>query len=113
MFPIVVDIDALDIDIKGLRKAIGAEGVPCGDAFWPQCYKERAYTEHKGFGGTAFPFDYPGTRPEAVDYANVVCPNSAWVEERCFFVPVHPVYEPKHIELIGTEIKKVINAYAK
>jgi len=113
MFPVVVDIDSLSVDVAGLRKAISAEGVPCGGAFWPQCYKERAFTEHRGFGNTEFPFDYPGTRPEAVDYKNTFCPNAAWVEERCFFVPVHPTYEPRHIEMLGTAIKKVIAAYAK
>jgi dTDP-4-amino-4,6-dideoxygalactose transaminase len=113
MFPVVVDIDQLTTDIKGLRTAIDAEGVPICGVQWPQSYKEKAYREHRGFGGSKFPFDYPGVRPEAVDYEKTYCPNAAWVEQRCFFVPVHPTYEPKHIEMLGNAIKKVIAAYAK
>lgn len=112
-FPVVIDIDSLTVDIHKVREAIQSEGIPCGRVFWPQCYHERAYKEHKGLGGKAFPFDYPGVRPEAVDYANTVCPNAAWVEERCFFVPVHPTYELKHMELTGKAIKKVLAAYSK
>jgi len=113
MFPVIVDIDKLTVDLRGLEKAIGKEGVPCGHVFWPQCYVEKAFTQHRGFGKRNYPFNDPATRPEAVQYDKVFCENAAWVEERCFWVPVHPVYEPRHMEMIATAIRKVISAYAK
>lgn len=113
MFPIIVDIDAMDRDARALVDAINAEGVPCGPVMWPQCYKEKAYQEKRGFGKLGYPFGDPNARPEAVDYSKTYCPNAAWVEERCFFVPVHPTYEPRHIELIAKAIRKVLTACAK
>lgn len=113
MFPIIVDVDSLKADIHKVVEAIVAEGVPCGPVMWPQCYKEKAYQQHKGFGRLGYPFGDPNARPEAVDYANTFCPNAAWVEERCFFVPVHPTYEPEHVELMGAAIRKVLSAYMK
>ena len=68
---------------------------------------------HNGFGRLKYPFRSPDTRPEAVQYDKTFCPNAAWVEERCFFVPPHPTYEPENIELIAEGIKKVAAAYAK
>jgi dTDP-4-amino-4,6-dideoxygalactose transaminase len=112
-FPIIMDTDQLTCDITGLTEALTAEGIPCGPVMWPQCYKERAYQEHNGFGRLKYPFRSPDTRPEAVQYDKTFCPNSAWVEERCFFVPPHPTYEPENIELIAEGIKKVVAAYAK
>ncbi len=53
------------------------------------------------------------TQREAVDYENVFCPNAADMETKCFWVPVHPTYEPEHMELIAAGVKKVIGAYAK
>ena len=69
--------------------------------------------QHRGLAGSAFPFNYPRVRPDAVDYANTCCPNAASVEKRCFFVPVHPTYEPRHIEIIGRAIQKVLAGYAR
>lgn len=113
LFPIVVDIDRFSCDIDTLWHAIAAEGIPCGPVMWPQCYKEKAYQERRGLGGLGFPFDYPGNRPGAADYAATFCPNAAEVEQRCFFVPTHPTYEPGHMELIVEGIKKVMGAFAK
>ena len=109
----MLDIDALDCDIKQFEAALGAEGIPCGGVQWPQCYKEKAYQEHRGFGRLQYPFRDPATRPEAVQYDQVYCPNAADVERKCFWVPLHPTYELEHIELIAAGIKKVIAAYAK
>jgi dTDP-4-amino-4,6-dideoxygalactose transaminase len=112
LFPIILDIDALACDIKQFGAALTAEGIPNGPVMWPQSYKERCYSEHHGFGRLNYPFKAPYARPEAVDYANVYCPNAAWVEERCFFVPCHPTYELEHMKLIADGIEKVIAAYA-
>lgn len=112
LFPIIVDIDALSCDIRQLGKALTAEGIPNGPVMWPQSYKERCYSEHNGFGPLRYPFKAPYARPEAVDYKNCYCPNAAWVEERCFWVPTHPTYELEHMKLIADGIEKVIEAYA-
>ena len=113
LYPIIVDIDKFKVDIAELWHAIAAEGVPAGPVLWPQMYKEAAFRECRGFGRLDYPFKDPNTRPEAVDYKNVHCANAAWIEERTFFVPVHPVYEIKHMELIVKAIKKVFAALRK
>jgi len=113
MFPLVVDIEQLGGKTIGeVVKAIEKEGVPAGPVMWPQCYKERAYQQHNGFGRLKYPFEDPNARKEAVQYDTVHCPNAAWLEERTLFVPCHPVYEIKHMELIGAAIEKVLTAYA-
>ncbi len=112
MFPIVVDIEQLGGKTIGeVVKSIEKEGVPAGPVMWPQCYRERAYQEHNGFGRLQYPFEDPNARKEAVQYDKVHCPNAAWLEERTFFVPVHPVYGTEHMELIGAAIQKVLTAY--
>ena len=113
LFPIIMELDSLDCDIRVFVEALGAEGIPCGPVLWPQCYKENAYQEHKGFGRLKYPFESPDTRPEAVQYDQVYCENADWVEQRCFWVPVHPTYEAEHLELIAAGILKVAAAYAK
>lgn len=113
MFPIVLDTDQLWRNARAVVKALEAEGVPAGPVQWPQCYKERAYQEHNGFGRLKYPFESPATRPEAVRYDEVFCPNAAWLEDRTFWVPCHPVYEVEHMEQLGTAIERVVTAYAK
>lgn len=113
LFPIILDIDALSCSIKEFTAALTAEGIPNGPVMWPQCYKEKVYAQHQGFGRLNYPFGDPATRPAAVDYKSSFSPNAAWVEERCFFVPTHPTYDPAHMDLIATGIKKVIAALAK
>jgi dTDP-4-amino-4,6-dideoxygalactose transaminase len=113
MFPIVVDIEQLKGKMIGeVVKAIEREGVPAGPVMWPQCYRERAYQEHNGFGRLKYPFGDPNARKEAVQYDKVHCPNAAWLEERTFFVPCHPAYEIEHMEMIGAAIENVLSAYA-
>ena len=113
LYPIVLDIEQLACDIDQFTKALEAEGIPCGNVQWPQGYKEKAFTEHNGFGEKKYPFESPDTRREAVDYENVFCPNAADMETKCFWVPVHPTYESEHVKLIAAGIKKVVAAYAK
>ncbi len=113
LFPIVLDTNQLRRDARAVVKALEAEGVPAGPVLWPQCYKERAYQEHNGFGRLKYPFESPATRPEAVRYDEVFCPNAAWLEDRTFWVPCHPVYEVEHMEQLGAAIEKVLTAYAK
>ena len=103
-------------------KATGGEGgmVVTDDedvmwrCFWPQCYKEKAYQEHNGFGKAKFPFrskEY--TDPGSVDYGKVRCDNSAWCEERTFITMCHPRLEEKHMKVIAGAIKKVLRGLRK
>jgi len=101
VFPIVLNLERLTCDKNTFLKAILAEGVIAWKEFWPQSYKEKAYTEHNGFGRFKFPFESKEyTNPKAVEYDKVFCPNCAWLEER-------------HIRLIAKAIKKVASYYAK
>ncbi|NPV55008.1 MAG: DegT/DnrJ/EryC1/StrS family aminotransferase [Firmicutes bacterium] len=113
LFPVVLDLDNLTCDKKTFTDALVAEGIPAGPVLWPQSYKERAYREHNGFGRAKYPFEDPLADPESVDYTKVFCENAAWLEERTFTVPVHPVYEEKHIQLMIDGILKVARAFAK
>lgn len=114
VFPIVLNLDALTCDKASFLKALEAEGAPAWREFWPQSYRERAYVEHNGFGDARFPFESAEyTSPESVDYANVFCPNAAWLEDRTFIVLCHPRYEESHMRLIAQAVRKVAAAYAR
>lgn len=113
MFPIVLDMEALTLDsARQVVSALEAEGVPAGPVMWPQCYQERAFQDHNGFGRLKYPFRSPDTRPEAVEYRKAYCENAAWLEARTFFVPCHPVYEIEHMDKLAQAIGKVLTAYA-
>lgn len=113
LFPIVLNLDELTCDKQTFVAALDAEGTPAGPVLWPQCYKERAYHEHNGFGAAKYPFRDPLTNPESVKYDEVFCENAAWLEDRTFFIPTHPVYEEEHIQAMIDGILKVANAYKK
>jgi len=114
VFPIVLNLEKLKVDKKTVLDALTAEGLPVWREFWPQCYKERAYLEHRGFGEARFPFkskEY--TDPESVQYDRVHCSNAAWLEERTFIVHCYPTLEEEHMRLIAEGIKKVLSYYRK
>jgi dTDP-4-amino-4,6-dideoxygalactose transaminase len=114
VFPIVLNLEKLSTDKKTIIKALAAEGLPVWREFWPQCYKERAYLEHNGFGRYKFPFkskEY--TDPKSVQYDKVYCPNAAWLEERTFIVHCYPTLEEEHMRLIAKGIRKVLNHYRR
>jgi dTDP-4-amino-4,6-dideoxygalactose transaminase len=112
LFPIVLNLDALTCDKATFVKALEAEGVPVVFVLWPQSYKERAYREHNGFGRARYPFRDSLTDPQSVMYDKEFCANAAWLEERTFSFPVHPVYEERHIEMMLEAFHKVAQAYA-
>lgn len=114
VFPIVLNLDALRCDKKTFLDALTAEGAPAWREFWPQCYKERAFVEHNGFGSRKFPFrseEY--TDAASVQYDKAHCPNAAWLEERTFIVLCHPRLEDAHMQQIAGAIKKVAAAFAR
>lgn len=114
VFPITLDIDAMQCDIGGFLEALGAEGVPCWKVFWPQCHTEKAFQQHNGFGNTGFPFSSKEyTNPASVDYTKVDVPNAVWHQARTFITFIFPTYEPHHVEAFAHGIRKVIAALAK
>lgn len=114
VYPIVLNLDALRCDKKTFLQAVIEEGVYAWKEFWPQSYKEKAYTKHNGFGRFNFPFESKEyTNPEAVEYDKVFCPNCAWLEERTFVVHIWPTLEDEHMKLVAKAIEKVARAYAR
>jgi len=113
LYPIVLNTERIRINGRQFYQALAQEGVPAGPVLWPQCYKERVFQERNGFGRLNYPFNDPNARPEATHYENVFCPNAAEVEEKTFFVPTHPTYEPKDMEDIAAAILKVGRYYAQ
>ena len=102
------------VDKKTILEALTAEGLPVWREFWPQCYKEKAFIDHNGFGTAKFPFrssEY--TDPESVKYGKVFCPNAAWLEARTFIVHCYPTLEEEHMRLIARGIKKVLDHYRR
>jgi dTDP-4-amino-4,6-dideoxygalactose transaminase len=114
VFPITLDIDAMDCDMKGFLAALGAEGVPCWNVFWPQCHTERAFQEHNAFCSSKFPFrSKEFANPKSVDYSKVDVPNAVWHQNRTFITFIFPTYEEAHMQAFAEGMKKVIEAYAK
>ena len=114
VFPITLDIDAMNCDITTFLAALGAEGAPCWNVFWPQCHTETAFQKHQAYGNSGFPFkskEY--TSPESVEYAKVEVPNAEWHQLRTFITFIFPTYEEEHMHGIAAAIKKVIAAYSK
>jgi len=114
LFPIVLDVEKISCSIKEFWQAVEAEGVPVVPVLWPQMYRERAFLEHNGFGRVKFPFrsrEY--TDPDSVAYDRTFCPNAAFLEERTFCFPCHPVYQDEHIELMVRAFEKVYAYYKR
>ncbi|MDX9972200.1 MAG: DegT/DnrJ/EryC1/StrS family aminotransferase [FCB group bacterium] len=114
VFPITLDIERMTCDMKEFLAALGAEGAPCWNVFWPQCHTERAYRDHNGFGDSGFPFtsrEY--TNPDSVDYSKVEVPNAVWHQSRTFITFIFPTYEEAHMHGIAKAIRKVTMAFAK
>ena len=114
VFPITLDIDNMMCDMKMFLAALGAEGAPCWNVFWPQCHTERAFQEHNGFGFSKFPFaskEYADA--SSVDYTHVEVPNAIWHQTRTFITFIFPTYEEEQMHGIAKGIRKVLAAYAK
>ncbi len=114
VFPVTLDMDRMTCGMAGFLAALGAEGAPCWNVFWPQCHTEAAYQKHCAYGNSGFPFtskEYAD--PASVDYTKVEVPNAVWHQTRTFITFVFPTYEEEHMRGIAAAIKKVIAAFAK
>ena len=114
VFPITLDIDNMSCDMHTFLAALGAEGAPCWNVFWPQCHTEAAFQKHNAYGNSGFPFNSKEyTSPESVNYANVSVPNAQWHQERTFITFIFPTYDEALMHGIAAAIQKVISAYSK
>jgi len=109
-----LDIENMKCDINQFVAAAGAEGVPCWRVFWPQCHTERAYTEHRAFGRSGFPFtskEY--TDPASIDYSKARVPNATWHQSHTFTCFAFPTFTEDDCRQIGAALAKVIRAYTR
>jgi len=109
-----LDIEKMRCDIDQFVAAAGAEGVPCWRVFWPQCHTERAYTEHRAFGRSGFPFtskEY--TSCASADYSKVEVPNAIWHQSHTFTCFAFPTFTEDDCRQIGAALAKVIQARAR
>ena len=98
-YPIVLDIDVLNIDAPGLIDELHAQNIPCYGIQWPEAYKEKAYKEHNGFGAHKFPFrseEY--TDKNSVMYNETFCKVANTLRKKTICLFLHPSWEEKHID---------------
>lgn len=113
-YPILLDIDKLDIKADKFVKALLAEGIPCYGIQWPEAYEEKAYKELNGFGMVKFPFNSKEyTNPESVNYTEVICPNAKRLRDVTFSLFLHPTWEEHHIQRCIEGVKKVLSIHIK
>ena len=113
-YPILLDLDVVDITAKEFIKELIGMGIPCSGILWPESYLEQAYQEGVGFGDAHFPFkskEY--TNPATVDYSKVVCPVARSLRDQTVSLFLHPSWEKEHIEKVIEAIKAVIAKHSK
>ena len=113
-YPILIDLDVVDIPAKDFIKELIGMGIPCSGILWPESYLEQAYQNGVGFGDAQFPFkskEY--TDPKTVDYSNVVCPVARSLRDQTVSLFLHPTWEKEHIEKVIAAVKAVIAEHSK
>ena len=113
-YPIILDLDALDIDAAGMCKALAARKIPCYGILWPESYLESAYVDHVGFGSANFPFNSSEyTDPASVQYDKVKCPKAHALRACTFSLFLHPSWEEVHINACIDAVKAVLSEHMK
>ena len=113
-YPILLDLDVVDIKAKEFIKELIGMGIPCSGILWPESYLEDAYQSGVGFGVAQFPFkskEY--TDPKSANYSNVVCPVARSLRDQTVSLFLHPSWEPSHIEKVIDAVKTVIKNHSK
>ncbi len=113
-YPILIDLDVVDIPAKDFIKELIGMGIPCSGILWPESYLEQAYQDGVGFGTAQFPFkskEY--TDPATVDYSKVVCPVARSLRDQTVSLFLHPSWERCHIEKVIEAVKAVIAKHSK
>lgn len=113
-YPILLDLDALDIKADEFVKELMKLNIPCYGIQWPEAYEERAYKEQNGFGTAKFPFQSKEySDPKQADYTNTVCPHAKKLRDETVSLFLHPTWEPVHIELCIKGVKTVLAKHTK
>lgn len=113
-YPILINLNRLDINAKGVLNELHGLKIPCYGIQWPEAYEERAYKELNGFGSAKFPFkstEY--TDPESVLYENVVCPTAKKLRDETVCLFLHPSWSEAHIIRCIEALKKVLSDHLK
>lgn len=113
-YPLLLDIERLDIKAEAFVKELTDEGIPCYGIQWPEAYEEKAYKQLNGFGTAKFPFkseEY--TDSQSVKYDDVVCPVAKKLRDMTVSLFLHPTWEEEHIAKCIDAIKKMLLKHKK
>lgn len=113
-YPILLDLDEIDIEAPQFSKELVGIGIPCYGIQWPEAYEEKVYKELNGFGEAKFPFlskEY--TNPETVKYTERVCPVAKGLRSQTLSLFLHPTWEEEHIQLCIDAVKSVLQKHYK
>lgn len=111
-YPVLLDLDSLDIKAEEFVKELSSEGIPCYGILWPEAYEEKAYRELNGFGTAKFPFkssEY--TNPSSVRYDLVKCGNAKKLRDETVNLFLHPSWEEVHISRCIEGVKRVLSKH--
>ena len=109
--PFVLREELLTVPVSQFIKAVQAEGVGAYAIFWPEMYKEAAYTERRGFGVRNYPFDDPANAH--ADWSRTDCPFAREMARATIAFWTHPTYTMRHIAADVKAFNKVAAAYMK
>jgi dTDP-4-amino-4,6-dideoxygalactose transaminase len=113
-YPILLDLDKLDIKADKFIKAMAAEKIPCYGIQWPEAYEEQAYKQLNGFGTAKFPFkSVEYTNPDSVHYDQVTCIVAKKLRDQTVSLFLHPSWEEVHIQKCIDGVKKVLKDHLK
>ena len=109
--PFVLREELLTVPVSKFVAEGQAEGAQAYAIFWPEMYKEEAYTKRRGFGTANYPFDDPAHR--RVDYAAVDCPNARAMARATIAFWTHPTYTLRHMAADVRAFEKVAERHMK
>lgn len=112
-YPIILDIDKLNIKADGFIKELTARGIPCYGIQWPEAYEEAAYKELRGFGTAQFPFKSKEYTDGNIDYTKEICPNARRLRDCTFSLFLHPSWEEEHIQCCIDNVKELLKEHIK
>ena len=109
-YPIILDIDKLNIEAPEFLKRLQAKKVPCYGIQWPEAYEEKAYREKQGFGSANFPFQSTEYTRESLDYTKILCPVAKLLRAKTICLFLHPTWEKEHIQYCIDKVMEVLAA---
>ncbi|MGI6114192.1 MAG: DegT/DnrJ/EryC1/StrS family aminotransferase, partial [Mahellales bacterium] len=112
-YPIILDIDRLDVKADKFIKDLVARGVPCYGIQWPEAYEETAYKELRGFGTAQFPFKSIEYTDGNIDYTKDLCPNARRLRDCTFSLFLHPSWDEVHIQYCIDNVKDLLKVHIK